>query len=54
MRLIDADALADIYYVMHGGVPQATVVTNVYGKDIEIIKRELKEHKKGINKNENN
>lgn len=46
--------LADIYYVMHGGVPQATVVTNVYGKDIEIIKRELEEHKKGITKNENN
>lgn len=46
--------LADIYYVMHGGLPQATVVTNVYGKDIEIIKRELKEHEKGIDKNENN
>lgn len=46
--------LGDIYYVMHGGLPQATVVTNVYGKDIKTIKRELKEHKKGIGKNENN
>lgn len=44
----------DIYHVMHGGLPQATVVTNVYGKDIKTIKRELKEHKKGIGKNENN